>query len=294
MARWSCRTIRGSPPRVREPLIAAASLLINAGITPACAGTTPDHLSPVFRVEDHPRVCGNHRPFQFALPGALGSPPRVREPHRAYHLPPSIMRITPACAGTTGREGIQQIQLQDHPRVCGNHSVFTPAPDPAAGSPPRVREPRLSRGSDRTSGRITPACAGTTKSQFRIDIFTEDHPRVCGNHAPCLLLSACYLGSPPRVREPRLDFFNRHPAHGITPACAGTTPAPMPWKNRYQDHPRVCGNHVHRSGETWLSVGSPPRVREPRRAAVIEKYKNRITPACAGTTGLHPLVLAWL
>ena len=30
VARWSCRTIRGSPPRVREPLIAAASLLINA------------------------------------------------------------------------------------------------------------------------------------------------------------------------------------------------------------------------------------------------------------------------
>ena len=164
VARWSCRTIRGSPPRVREPLIAAASLLINAGITPACAGTTPDHLSPVFRVEDHPRVCGNHRPFQFALPGALGSPPRVREPHRAYHLPPSIMRITPACAGTTGREGIQQIQLQDHPRVCGNHSSPLRNCVDCPGSPPRVREPQHLEAVPGFELRITPACAGTTRS----------------------------------------------------------------------------------------------------------------------------------
>ena len=190
MARWSCRTIRGSPPRVREPLIAAASLLINAGITPACAGTTPDHLSPVFRVEDHPRVCGNHRPFQFALPGALGSPPRVREPHRAYHLPPSIMRITPACAGTTGREGIQQIQLQDHPRVCGNHSVFTPAPDPKI-------------------------LCGL--------LCVRDHPRVCGNHKRPVARSTLRSGSPPRVREPHMNLVRNHIIYRITPACAGTT-----------------------------------------------------------------------
>ena len=208
----------------------------------------------------------------------------MREPLRDMMHTRCSLGITPACAGTTFHTRRALRCRQDHPRVCGNHSVFTPAPDPAAGSPPRVREPRLSRGSDRTSGRITPACAGTTKSQFRIDIFTEDHPRVCGNHAPCLLLSACYLGSPPRVREPLLQVRGVDHVFGITPACAGTTAAVDSAQPSGRDHPRVCGNHKSGLSAVHPRPGSPPRVREPLRADLFREIVHGITPACAGTT----------
>ena len=46
----------------------------------------------------------------------------------------------------------------------------------------------------------------------------------------------------------------------------------------------MCGNHFGES--TWKAVktGSPPRVREPPRAAAWSTLTTRITPACAGTT----------
>ena len=163
VARWSCRTIRGSPPRVREPLIAAASLLINAGITPACAGTTPDHLSPVFRVEDHPRVCGNHPNLSLPCGIVPGSPPRVREPPAVHQHGFQFLRITPACAGTTAYRWSYTANSWDHPRVCGNHSSSTLTRSRQRGSPPRVREPLLYKILTTAITGITPACAGTTE-----------------------------------------------------------------------------------------------------------------------------------
>ena len=51
---------------------------------------------------------------------------------------------------------------------------------------------------------ITPACAGTTKAVAHTGEGREDHPRVCGNHNVERELTYEYVGSPPRVREPRL------------------------------------------------------------------------------------------
>ena len=172
--------------------------------------------------------------------------------------------ITPACAGTTGKRRSCPLPPEDHPRVCGNHLPCSVAACPMIGSPPRVREPLSEGFACHMYGRITPACAGTTKSRNANVRHSKDHPRVCGNHSNTMSYSLCFSGSPPRVREPpdtdpKLGYTVR-----ITPACAGTTDHPSGEVRTPQDHPRVCGNHKKERDLSGMEPGSPPRVREPQ------------------------------
>ena len=66
-------------------------------------------------------MCGNHINGARLLLAKSGSPPRVREPHHHAVSGPDCVGITPACAGTTHVIFPSFVQLQDHPRVCGNH-----------------------------------------------------------------------------------------------------------------------------------------------------------------------------
>ena len=152
------------------------------------------------------------------------------------------------------------------------------------GSPPRVREP-LTQFSWRSLLKgITPACAGTTSGFCSPHRLHRDHPRVCGNHSSALPLFAMRGGSPPRVREPQSPARMFWYGSGITPACAGTTFRTDCVSGTNEDHPRVCGNHAQLAIRTWMTSGSPPRVREPLLLRVQGGQQYRITPACAGTT----------
>ena len=51
------------------------------GITPACAGKTPNAVLVVVGTKDHPRVCGKDMDGTEVVREAVGSPPRVRERH---------------------------------------------------------------------------------------------------------------------------------------------------------------------------------------------------------------------
>ena len=147
--------------------------------------------------------------------------------------------------------------------MCGNHASDFRIIAYGPGSPPRVREPRpyLLRLSG--TGRITPACAGTTRRVNRRQRENRDHPRVCGNHVIDMFHFDKTEGSPPRVREP---------------------PMSLPPLDVAEDHPRVCGNHFA-FWMIWISpLGSPPRVREPLGMITADGIKSGITPACAGTT----------
>ena len=73
---------------------------------------------------------------------------------------------------------------------------------------------------------------------------------------------------------------------GITPACAGKTSRLQHSIHLAWDHPRVCGKNYAKAVSRYLRPGSPPRVRE-KLNCLIERFKRlRITPACAGKTGL--------
>ena len=73
---------------------------------------------------------------------------------------------------------------------------------------------------------------------------------------------------------------------GITPACAGTT-IPDTYKGKpAKDHPRLCGDYDLNTAGLGRHWGSPPLVRGLLSLSACKYSLDRITPACAGTTGL--------
>ena len=168
--------------------------------------------------------------------------------------------------------------------MCGNHEDFFRSIKPYLGSPPRVREPLHIARICNAGRRITPACAGTTFILLARALPVQDHPRVCGNHEVRGRPYPQLLGSPPRVREPLFMMQTHIRFHGITPACAGTTCIITSEGRDFEDHPRVCGNHLSRLPTQSGRQGSPPRVREPQVRAFGCPSSPGITPACAGTT----------
>ena len=86
-----------------------------------------------------------------------------------------------------------------------------------------MREKRIHQLKDNRILRITPACAGKTRSINDDGLFEQDHPRVCGKNFQIRMLKIAREGSPPRVREKRDLLTYKLEGWGITPACAGKT-----------------------------------------------------------------------
>ena len=133
------------------------------------------------------------------------------------------IRITPACAGKTTMNITEILELQDHPRVCGENATRTIPQFCPLGSPPRVRGKRFSLLTTLIAFRITPACAGKTSHRALQADPPEDHPRVCGENRPAKWESREKTGSPPRVRGKPSMIMHVILDIGITPACAGKT-----------------------------------------------------------------------
>ena len=191
------------------------------GITPACAGKSPQraHCSPV--PWDHPCVCGEKIEMPYELLLKEGSPPRMRgKGSRQLHSSAAV-RITPARAGKSQARKAAAAVRRDHPRVCGekpfefnNYAKFL-------GSPPRMRGKAPSRYAVFPQHGITPAYAGKRPPAARWNSLAEDHPRVCGEKCGYRLPFRSIVGSPPRVRgKDDGVIFKRH-FERITPACAG-------------------------------------------------------------------------
>ena len=132
-------------------------------------------------------------------------------------------RITPACAGRTALWQYKIHKYRDHPRVCGKNPAIVPPTLDYLGSPPRVREEPYFSNIFFCCIRITPACAGRTRSVNFSLYFFWDHPRVCGKNLSPKYFTATPPGSPPRVREELYTSSLFPHFHRITPACAGRT-----------------------------------------------------------------------
>ena len=66
--------------------------------------------------------------------------------------------------------------------MCGENYVIIYIGYHITGSPPRVRGKPINEGRARKVSRITPACAGKTGTDAKLDAISEDHPRVCGEN----------------------------------------------------------------------------------------------------------------
>ena len=153
----------------------------------------------------------------------MGSPPRVRGKLIDCRFEFAGVRITPACAGKTGRTAQGKGEPQDHPRVCGENLAIHNIGMLHKGSPPRVRGKQRARVCAWYVRGITPACAGKTSGILSACSSAQDHPRVCGENPYGRESHGGNQGSPPRVRGKPLVLGCMESLLRITPACAGKT-----------------------------------------------------------------------
>ena len=284
----------GSPPRVRGTDHSRDDGCERARITPACAGNRASFQRREGTWPDHPRVCGEQANHMSAAQTLQGSPPRVRGTEPKSGSSKWKQRITPACAGNRPLPRCNALQIQDHPRVCGEQQPVHHGSRAVIGSPPRVRGTANSFFMSFHSRRITPACAGNRRIANIIPCGCEDHPRVCGEQDASTKDDIHLVGSPPRVRGTGTPHCPYPSGLWITPACAGNRrPVDRPGEGQV-DHPRVCGEQGLDDLIRAFDDGSPPRVRGTAGSAAAQRPHLGITPACAGNSSPFPSPFPWL
>ena len=152
-----------------------------------------------------------------------GSPPHARGRRLVTVIAAAGKGITPACAGKTFQELCSEHSFWDHPRMRGEDRSLVFVLSFVSGSPPHARG-RLREVYDRVQPlRITPACAGKTRTLGNRMTNIPDHPRMRGEDA----LSASGMwrtrGSPPHARGRPSAERPKVGGVRITPACAGKT-----------------------------------------------------------------------
>ena len=75
------RILSGSSPHVRGALLPYAGHVLVVGIIPACAGSTVYKGEFLYKVRDHPRMCGEHSSRASSSAFSAGSSPHVRGAH---------------------------------------------------------------------------------------------------------------------------------------------------------------------------------------------------------------------
>ena len=176
------------------------------------------------------------------------------------------------------------VAIPDHPRVCGELCPNGRQREHPAGSSPRVRGTRCRSAAREADRRIIPACAGNSPSDSSHMSHAADHPRVCGELGGKGRMTLSSLGSSPRVRGTLYRTMLRTPAARIIPACAGNSLASSHHRPKAPDHPRVCGELGPAVTHWPIGSGSSPRVRGTPLGRPVERWCNRIIPACAGNS----------
>ena len=133
-------------------------------------------------IQDHPRLRGEYLVFMVGTAIFTGSPPLARGVPLAIPYISNHFRITPACAGSTYDESNKRVPQGDHPRLRGEYLKPQKFLSMQLGSPPLARGvlntiPTIAR-----SGRITPACAGSTIYLPKAAQLNKDHPRLRGEY----------------------------------------------------------------------------------------------------------------
>ena len=136
-------------------------------IIPACAGSRRRGRLPGSGSRDHPRLRGEQGPLARENSAALGSSP----PARGADLPRDTQgrrdRIIPACAGSRGRSRSRSRVRRDHPRLRGEQIHVVGLASWAIGSSPPARGAEGGLAVRGGSGRIIPACAGSSSRHGR-------------------------------------------------------------------------------------------------------------------------------
>ena len=117
---------------------------------------------------------------------------------------------------------------------------------------------------------------------------SPDHPRLRGENLIGFVGLKTEQGSPPLARGKLTHRYASSRSSRITPACAGKTISVKSTKRLTRDHPRLRGENVLLSAHLCQLSGSPPLARGKLTTLPKPFGSRRITPACAGKTGLCP------
>ena len=278
--------LRGSSPLVRGALRADCADMPRDGIIPARAGSTTHCSSGGPEGRDHPRSCGEHWMGRTNEDRAEGSSPLVRGalPHPEAVL--DRQGIIPARAGSTSTATIGDSITRDHPRSCGEHTLFSSLSFRAQGSSPLVRGALADFVYVLNGKGIIPARAGSTCKGFMHHRHWRDHPRSCGEHRSATSRVRCATGSSPLVRGAPKYCDECGARVGIIPARAGSTVTSLASWRAGRDHPRSCGEHDWQKVSRFAGKGSSPLVRGARLIVFIGSYSSGIIPARAGSTAI--------
>ncbi len=253
----------GSPPHARGAEPVAHRHLLVRGITPACAGSS--------------------RITHFPTGPVAGSPPHARGAAGARRMLFGDPGITPACAGSRPARRRPARAARDHPRMRGEQVPLCDRGRGTRGSPPHARGAGTGfRTNDRT-GWITPACAGSSKTDDSGTINTGDHPRMRGEQVFVSSSASSPPGSPPHARGAEQIRIAAVLAAGITPACAGSSCRVCRTGIGGRDHPRMRGEQKCDAATRTPFQGSPPHARGADSRVSGRIIKVGITPACAGS-----------
>ena len=133
------------------------------------------------------------------------------------------LRIIPAHAGNTLTKLQMILQVWDHPRSCGEHSVIENIEKDEPGSSPLMRGTHLFKKKKQGSRRIIPAHAGNTNRLIKRPGSSPDHRRSCGEHLSRCRKAAALFGSSPLMRGTRKARSVMNADERIIPAHAGNT-----------------------------------------------------------------------
>ena len=96
------------------------------------------------------------------------------------------LRITPTCVGNTQTFDGDQGAIEDHPHLCGEHSLAFLRPSFNVGSPPPVWGTQKIDPRAFADAGITPTCVGNTYNITIWFTIQKDHPHLCGEHPSSL------------------------------------------------------------------------------------------------------------
>ena len=154
------------------------------------------------------------------------------------------VRITPAYAGKSFGACFEAGKHEDHPRLCGEKSVFFATNRGTKGSPPPMRGKATTTARIPTGSGITPAYAGKRVFLNVLISHMKDHPRLCGEKTQMFVNSGIRIGSPPPMRGKVYLLPEKFRSAGITPAYAGKSTIRHRQQQHQRDHPRLCGEKL--------------------------------------------------
>ena len=112
----------GSPPHTRGTLDCFRLKDLKHRITPAYTGNTSFQILHNSSSWDHPRIHGEHRFTLLETFPLEGSPPHTRGTLTMTDTIVTALRITPAYTGNTKANKESLKELEDHPRIHGEHT----------------------------------------------------------------------------------------------------------------------------------------------------------------------------